>query len=117
MPLVYRNTSYPARSLLGLPWDTATINRPPASSTDADGNPVGTLTLVANNVQGYWFAATAREMEVAAQRGQIVDATYSLPLWQDIKIGDQVIVRGHTYEVVTIVDVRTHNRALLRLMV
>jgi hypothetical protein len=102
--------------MLGLPWDTATINRPPATG-DAEGNPTGTLTQVATGVLGSWLLATVREQNVAAQRGQTVDAVFSCASNQDIAIGDQVIVRGHTYEVVTILDVRTHQRAMLRLMV
>jgi hypothetical protein len=108
-----RSTTGPSRQTLGVRWDIAVVTRPPTTG-DADGNPVGTETSVYPAVYGSWILPTTKEREVAAQRDQTVDAVFGYSNIYTLRDGDILALRGGTWEVVQILNVRTHNRAYLR---
>jgi hypothetical protein len=92
-------------------WDSFTHKRP-NSTVDAEGNALTGLTTIGAG-SGVWGSANAREIQNYANRGERLDAFLSTS-YGAFRPGDIAIVRGHTWTVVSVKDVRIHNRVALR---
>lgn len=83
-----------------------------ATTADAEGNPAGTLTLVAT-VAGRVAKPTPAELQIAAQAGQRLDRVLTLALGSGIKPGHLVEVAGERWKVGTVASSRVQTKANL----
>lgn len=97
-------------SLPGLDRDPVKVYRPGAGA-DAEGVPTAVLTLVYDGV-GTWGTPGAVDRQIAAQRGQQLDAVVAMTFRPNP--GDVADVRGFRWVVVAVTDTRFHYRAFLR---
>jgi hypothetical protein len=95
----------------GLLRDLIVVSRP-VETGDSEGNVAAGLDEVLVT-RGTWGTASYRDLQLGAQRGQDVEAVVAMPR-ADVRDGDYLTVRGTTYVVVTVQDVRTHIRLHLR---
>jgi hypothetical protein len=98
-------------ALPGLGRNSVTVYRQ-ASTTDAEGNAVGTLTEHLAT-KGTYGSPSRRDREIAAQQGQQLDAVVAMEA-ADVRPGDVVEVMSQRWTVNGVVNVRTHQRVFLR---
>lgn len=96
----------------GLTRDDVSLQRASAG-VDAEGNPAGTLGAPVT-MRGTWGTPAQAELTAADARGEQLDAVLAMATGQDVRLGDQVTVRGRTYVVVAIIDTQVHSRYWLR---
>lgn len=96
----------------GLTRDDVSLQRA-AGGVDAEGNPAGALAA-AVTMRGTWGTPGQVEQATADARGQQLDAVLAMTTGQDVRLGDQVTVRGKTYVVIAVVDTQIHSRYWLR---
>lgn len=85
----------------------------PSGTADAEGEYVtGTTTI--STIFGTYGQASDRDLQQASQRGQIVDATVAMDSMYDVRVGDILTMRSHTWTVVTVDDLRIHQRLRVR---
>lgn len=98
--------------LPGLARDAVTIQRQ-ANTVDVEGDYVGALSTVYDG-RGTYGSPRASDLVLADQRGQRIDAVLAVTSDADAEPGDVATLKGETWAVVAVMDVRTHQRVLLR---
>lgn len=100
-------------SLPGLADDEVVFSQAVGTS-DAEGNATGTLSTVLTT-RCTWGTPTSRELELADQRGQQVDAVLGMETPSvEIKPGHIADVRGERWVVVQARPSQIHQRVFLR---
>lgn len=98
-------------ALPGLDRDSITHKRP-ATTADTEGNATLTLSTVAT-IAGTWGSPGARDLALAAQNGQSLEAVIATAA-TGIQTGDILVCRGRSWEVVAVTDARFHSRCFVR---
>lgn len=99
-------------TLPGLDMHEVTIEER-ADTVDSEGTPTGTWSQVWAG-RGTWGSPTTRDIERAAQQGQVLDAVLALPSNATANLGDRANVRGSAWRIVGVMDVRIHKRLMLQ---
>lgn len=82
--------------------------------SDDEGNPVSTSRIVFSG-RGTYGSPSSRDAERAGRAGQVIDAVVaiSLPTSTTVQPGDVADLRGETWTVLWVSDVRLHYRVAL----
>lgn len=78
------------------------------TTVDDEGNAIGALATV-KEIQGTLGSPSARDVQIAGANGQVVNQVFATTDGE-AQPGDVLVVRDHTWDVLSVEDVRLHNR-------